>query len=68
MGFLDQGTRSSDAIAVRETELYALARSRFEKLVEQHRVLGLNLVEGLARTLSLRLRHANKELRSFHES
>jgi len=68
MGFLDEGTRSSDAIAVRETELYVLARSHFEKLVEQHRVLGLNLVEGLARTLSLRLRHANKELRSFHES
>lgn len=67
MGFLSRGTRSSDAIAAKDIEVFVLPRDKYESLVEKHRVLGLNLMEGLARTLALRLRHANKELRNLQE-
>jgi SulP family sulfate permease len=68
MSFLDRQPRSADAVAERETDLYVLSRERYEALAEQHKRLALNLVEGLARSLALRLRHTNAELRVLQEA
>jgi SulP family sulfate permease len=48
-----------------DSELFALSRARFDALAEEHRKLALNLLEGLARTLAIRLRYANAELRGL---
>ena len=62
MAFLDHQPRSADAIAFTDCELYALSRQRFDVLIEHHKLLGLNLMEGLAHLLAARLRRADSEL------
>ncbi len=68
MAFLDGEPRSADALALTDTDLYVLSRARFQTLVEEHKRLALNLLEGLARTLAIRLRHTDAELRVMEES
>jgi SulP family sulfate permease len=65
MSFLDRAPRSAVAVANVDSELYALSRARFDALAEEHRKLALNLLEGLARMLAIRLRYANAELRGL---
>lgn len=65
MSFLDGATRSADAIAFTDTELYALSRQTFDQFAEEHRKTGLALMEGLASVLSSRLRYTNTELRAL---
>jgi SulP family sulfate permease len=67
MAFLDREPRSADGVAFTDADLFVLSRARFEALADEHKKLSLNLLEGLARTLALRLRRANKELRALHE-
>jgi SulP family sulfate permease len=62
MSFLDREPRSADAVAQTETELFVLARSRFDTLAAEHRALAANLLEGIARTLAIRLRYSNRDL------
>lgn len=68
MAFLDRETRSADALAATQTELFVLPRARFDGLAQEHRVLALNLLEGLARTLAVRLRYTNAEVRMLQAS
>jgi SulP family sulfate permease len=63
MAFLDRAPRSADAVAFTDTDLYALSRQRFETLANEHKRLAVNLLEGLARMLAIRLRYTNAELR-----
>ncbi len=63
MSFLDGDPRSANAVAFVDTELYVLSRSAFEKLAEEHKKLGLRLMEGIASVLASRLRYTNAELR-----
>jgi SulP family sulfate permease len=63
MSFLDGAARSADAIAFTDTDLYALSRQRFDVLASEHKRLAINLFEGLARMLALRMRITNAELR-----
>jgi SulP family sulfate permease len=63
MAFLDGETRSANAIAFVDTELYVLSRHAFDKFAEEHRKLGLRLMEGIASVLASRLRYTNAELR-----
>ena len=63
MAFLDGAARSADAIAFSDTDLYALSRRRFDTLANEHKRLAVNLLEGLARMLAIRLRYTNAELR-----
>ena len=63
MGFLDGTARSADAVADTDTELFVLTRSAFNGLADEHRMLALNLMEGLASTLASRLRYTDAELR-----
>ncbi|PIQ24375.1 cyclic nucleotide-binding protein [bacterium (Candidatus Blackallbacteria) CG17_big_fil_post_rev_8_21_14_2_50_48_46] len=68
MSFLDQQERSADAVASEETELYVLSRQDFDRFADEHHKLAANLLEGLARVLSIRLRDTNKELRALQAS
>ena len=68
MAFLDHQPRSADAVAFTDCELYALSRQRFDALVEHHKLLGLNLMEALARLLAARLRHTDAELNALEAS
>lgn len=67
MSFLDGEPRSADAIAFTDTELFVLSRSRFDSLSDEHKRLAINLLEGLARALAIRLRHTDAELRVLQE-
>ena len=68
MAFLDHQPRSADAVAFTDCDLYVLSRGRFDGLVEGHKLLGLNLMEGLARVLAARLRHTDAELNALESS
>jgi len=67
MAFLDHTPRAADAIALGDADLYVLSRRRFDQLAEEHKLLGMRLLEGVAMTLAHRLRRADRELRAFHE-
>ncbi len=68
MTFLDREPRSADAVAGADTDLYVLSRERFDALADHHKRLGMNLLEGLAKALAIRLRHTNTELRTLEEN
>jgi SulP family sulfate permease len=63
MAFLDGEARSANAVAFNDCELYVLSRKSFDKLADEHRKLGLRLMEGIASVLASRLRYTNAELR-----
>jgi SulP family sulfate permease len=63
MAFLDGEVRSANAVAFVDTELYVLSRRAFDKFAEDHKKLGLKLMEGIASVLASRLRYTNAELR-----
>jgi SulP family sulfate permease len=67
MAFLDHQPRSADAVAVRDTDLYLLPRAKFDTLAAEHRHAAMNLIEGLAHALALRLRRTNIEVRALRE-
>jgi SulP family sulfate permease len=68
MAFLDRGVRSADAVAAAPTDLFVLSRERFDEVTEEHPRLGRQLFAGLARSLAIRLRHADGEIRALEES
>lgn len=65
MAFLDGDARSADAVAFTDTDLFVLSRKTFDALAEEHKKLGLGLMEGLASVLASRLRYTNAELRAL---
>ncbi|MBI3114013.1 MAG: cyclic nucleotide-binding domain-containing protein [Rhodospirillales bacterium] len=67
MAFLDREPRSADAYAERDTELFVLSRAAFDDFAANHKKTAIALLEGLARTLSLRLRFTNAELRQLED-
>ncbi len=67
MTFLDREPRSANAVAHSDTELFVLSRARFDALADDHKRLAMQLHEGLARTMAVRLRRVNKELRAWQE-
>jgi SulP family sulfate permease len=68
MTFLDGEPRSADAVAGVDTDLFVFSRERFDALADHHKRLGMNLLEGLAKALAIRLRHTNTELRTLEDS
>jgi SulP family sulfate permease len=68
MAFLDRQTRSADAIAVTDTDLFVVSRARFNEVSRPHPLLGVKLFARLARVLALRLRRTDTELRALHEA
>jgi len=65
MAFLDREPRSADAVAERETALFVFSRARFDALADEHRRLGMAVLEGIARALALRLRRTDQELQAL---
>ena len=68
MSFLDRDLRSADAFAFTDADLFVLTRERFDAFAEDHKKLAIQMMEGLARKLAIRLRYANAELRYLEES
>ncbi len=68
MSFLDRAPRSANAVAHTDTELYVISRKRFDELTVEHRMLALNMMEGIATALATRLRRTDVELRSYQEN
>jgi SulP family sulfate permease len=68
MSFLDREPRSADAYAAKDTDLFVLSRADFDDFVSRHPRGASNLLEGLARTLSHRLRFTNAELLQYEDS
>lgn len=66
--FLDGGKRTADAIAERDTELFAISRKRFDAVAAAHPRLANGLFSAIARTLALRLRQADREISSLEEA
>ena len=67
LAFLDGRPRGNDAIAASETEMFVLSLAQFNLLAEEHKRLAITLLSALARTLALRLRHADTEIAMLHE-
>lgn len=68
MAFLTREVRSAEAVATTATDLYVIDRANFDVTSRAHPLIGVKLFARLARTLSVRLRHANLELRAFYET
>ena len=65
MGFLDDTGHAADAVALTDTEVYALSRDAFEKLALDHRTISLTIMKAVARNLSTRLRVTIDELQTL---
>lgn len=61
LAFLDGLPRGNDAVAATDSEFFVLSQEQFERLSEEHKKLALTLLRALARSLALRLRHADQE-------
>ncbi|MDH5711908.1 MAG: SulP family inorganic anion transporter [Gammaproteobacteria bacterium] len=68
MAFLDRETRSADAVAETATELYEISRERFDAVAARHPRLGMEFFNSLARSLAIRLRYADGEIRALEDS
>ena len=67
MAFLDGGTRSADAVALTDVDVFVIGRADFDALALEHKKMAIQLLEGIARVLALRLRDTNTELRALQE-
>lgn len=67
MAFMERKTRPHDAIAVAETEVYVLARDKFQQITDNHKRLAFNMVNAMAHTLSARLRHLERKYAMLQE-
>jgi SulP family sulfate permease len=67
VAFLDRGARSADAMALVSTELLVLSRERFDAVAARHPRLAQQFFASLARSLAMRLRQADREIRALEE-
>ena len=67
LAFLDSEPRPNDAVAVTDTEVYALHRRDFESLALRHGKLAFNITATVARTLAMRLRRTQLQLVELQE-
>lgn len=68
MSFLDKGTRSANAMADGDVELYILSRTKFDEAVSESPEIGVLFFERMAKTISSRLRQSNIEIQALQES
>jgi SulP family sulfate permease len=67
LAFLDRRPRGNNAVAYRDTEMFVLTLERFNQLAEGHKRIAFILLQAIARTLAIRLRHADGELMLLQE-
>jgi SulP family sulfate permease len=68
MAFLTGEARSAQAVATTATDLFVLDRRRFDPISHAHPLVGVKVFVRIARTLAVRLRHADTELRAFYDA
>lgn len=68
MSLLDEETRAASAVATEDCDLLGFFKPDLFDLVERDPRLGLRIVMGVARMLSLRLRYTNRQLREIQDS
>lgn len=68
MSFLTREARSAEAVATTATDLYVIERTRFDGTARGYPLLGVKMFARLARTLAVRLRRTDIELRAFYET
>jgi len=68
VAFLDRGPRSANAVARTATDLFVIARTRFDEVSRAHPIVGVKMFARLARAEALRLRQADAELRALYET
>lgn len=68
IAFLDGATRTADAVAEVDTDLFVLSRKAFDEVAKSHPRLGQAVFNGLARALAHRLRRADGELSTLEEA
>ena len=66
--FLDHGRRTADARALTDCDLFAVSRERFDKLAREFPDAGIKIFARLAKTLAVRLRQADTELRALQDA
>lgn len=62
MSIIDKMRRSATVQAVTPSELFELSKENFEALINTHSALGIKLLRGIARSMSLNLRRASNRL------
>ena len=65
LGFVDEAGHAGNAVALTDTEVYALSRERFEALARQHSSIALVILQAVARNLSNRLHVTIAELQAL---
>ena len=65
MGFMDLEGHSGNAVALTDTEVYALTRASFDALAAQHSTIALVILQAVARNLSNRLHVTIAELQAL---
>lgn len=67
LAFLDRRPRGNDAVVHRDAEMFVLTLEQFKLLAEEHKRVAFILLLDIARTLAIRLRHADGELTLLHD-
>ena len=67
ISFLGAGPRTATALAYTNCELFALPRAKFNTLAGEHKMLAIQLLEGIALCVATRLRRTDKQLRILQE-
>jgi len=65
MAVIDAFTRSATVRARVETTLVILTRDAFDKIVDQHAVIGVKMLKSIARLLSMNLRKTSSRLADY---
>jgi len=68
MSFLDKGTRSANAVALDDVELFVLSREKFSQVAKMYPEISGQLFERMARTIAYRLRQSNIEVKALQEN
>ena len=68
MAFLERSIRSADATATTPTDLFVISRRDLDEASKSNPLLGVKIFARLARTLAVRLRHTDNELRALQEA
>ena len=67
LAFLDRRPRGNDAVAYQDTQMFVLTLEKFNQLAEGHKRIAFIMLSAIARTLAIRLRHADGELTLLQE-
>jgi len=67
LAFLDRRPRGNEAVAFQDTQMFVLTLDKFNQLAEEHKRIAFILLSAIARTLAIRLRHADDELMLLQE-